>query len=225
MGHKEQRIFRYIWIPLSIAAIGLVLYFIAGRVFAGNIAAQISYVAVQGEPRNVSSNGIEFSEVSEGNVDEAEIIMPSAGEQYGEIRCDAFSEAVPLYYGDTDDVIGDGTGENPGKGAGQSLLSGLPGQGKTILVGAHDTTYFGQLKDVHAGDSIVLACTYGTFEYTVSKIDIIDGADYTVSDDKEQLVLYTCYPFGEVGKDRTEKIVYICDKVSGPVIGGSEVGQ
>ena len=50
MGHKEQRIFRYIWIPLSIAAIGLVLYFLVGRLFTDNIAAQIKYVMVQGEP-------------------------------------------------------------------------------------------------------------------------------------------------------------------------------
>ena len=186
MGHKEQRILRYIWIPLSITIIGLILYFLAGHFFTDNIAAQISYVMVQGEPKD-SSNGsdIRLSDIAEGT------------------------------NGDTDDILK--------KGAGQSFLSGFPGQQKTVLVGGHDTTFFAPLENVKEGDSIVLACTYGSFEYKVSQINIIDGADFTISDTEEQLVLYTCYPFGKTGVDRTKKIVYICDKVSGPEIGGSGI--
>lgn len=217
MGHKEQRILRYIWMPLSIAVIGMVLYFAVGRLFVNNAAAQIEYVIVQGKPANVSSEGIEYSPVSEGEIEESKIILPQAGSQYGEIKCDSVSMSVPLYYGDTDEILN--------KGAGQSLLSGLPGQGKTILVGGHDTTFFEPLEGMSEGDSVVLACTYGTFEYKVSQIDIIDGADYEISDDKEQLVLYTCYPFGKESQDRTKKIVYVCDKISGPVIGGSDIEQ
>lgn len=246
MGHKEQRVFRYIWIPLSMVIIGLLLYLLIGRIAVNNIATELAYIKVQGQPADKSEavpdnnageevKGIEYSGMSEGVIDESEWIMPLTGEQYGVIRFEGVADTVPLYYGDTKKILDAGAGHSP--------LSGFPGQQKKILIGGHDTTFFAPLQNVNIEDIITLECTYGTFKYKVSSIDIMEGSDYSLSDDeesedddssdekteegeqvqKEQLILYTCYPFGKVTNDRNRKIVYTCDLVSGPVIGGSEV--
>ena len=77
---------------------------------------------------------------------------------------------LPLYYGDSDKLLL--------KGAGQSVSSEFPGRGGTTLVGGHDTTFFAPLANAQIGDSVILTCTYGKYEYNISDISIIQGADY-----------------------------------------------
>ena len=49
-----------------------------------------------------------------------------------------------------------------------------------------------------------------------------DGSDFNIESSTERLILYTCYPFGENNVARTQKAVYVCSKLSGPVIGGND---
>ena len=148
-------------------------------------------------------------------IDENEWISPKVGEQYGYISCEEIGLDAALYFGDSDAILM--------KGAGQSTKSVFPGQTGMILVGGHDSTYFealSKLEDSYSGCVIKVNTIYGSFEYEVTGQEIIKGSDFEVKTDKEQLVLYTCYPFGKITEERTEKIVFYCDKKSGPVIGG-----
>jgi len=148
-------------------------------------------------------------------IDENEWISPKVGEQYGQIVCDKIGLNAALYYGDSDVILM--------KGVGQYVKSYFPGQHGMIVVGGHDSTYFSalsQLENNYEDCIIKVNTSYGEFEYEITGHEIVNGSDFEVKDGKEQLVLYTCYPFGEISENRTDKIVFYCDKVNGPVIGG-----
>lgn len=211
MDRNQIRILRYILIPAVLVIIGIGLYYVAVRPVADMMASDILCAAVKSEPSEYSGDA-DSAESSSQTSDNVDFTMPYAGLKYGEIVCDEAGLKAPMYYDDTEDILA--------KGAGHSMLSFLPGQGGTILVGGHDTTYFAPLENIKEGNVVTINTNYGTFTYTVNKIDIVEGTDYEISEDKEQLVLYTCYPFGQVSKDRDKKILYICDKASGPMIGG-----
>lgn len=96
----------------------------------------------------------------------------------------------------------------------------FPGEEGTVLIGAHDTTYFKELENVRVSDRITLQTTYGLFEYEVNDITIVEGSEFALDSAEELLVLYTCYPYGDVANERNQKIIYTCTKVSGPLLGG-----
>ena len=77
--------------------------------------------------------------------------------------------------------------------------SAFPGQGKTVGIAGHRTTYkapFNRLDDLEKGDSITLEMPYATFRYEVEKIDIVDPGAIEVVENVgyEQLVLSACHP-------------------------------
>ncbi len=86
-------------------------------------------------------------------------------------------------------------------GAGHYPGSYFPGQGNNILIAAHRTTHFKPLETLEVGDKIHFLTTYGLYNYVVDEIRIIDGNDNSVAGltEKEQLTLYTCYPFTYFG--------------------------
>ena len=77
--------------------------------------------------------------------------------------------------------------------------SGLPGQGKTVGVAGHRTTYlapFKRLNELKKEDELVLEMPYGTFTYEVEKTKIVDPSAYEVVQNvsHERLVLTACHP-------------------------------
>lgn len=85
------------------------------------------------------------------------------------------------------------------KGPGHYPTSALPGQGKTIAIAGHRTTYlapFRKINDIETGDQIELEMPYGKFTYEVKKTDIVDPLDVSVVDETgvERVVLTACHP-------------------------------
>lgn len=85
------------------------------------------------------------------------------------------------------------------KGPGHYPETALPGQGKTIGIAGHRTTYlapFNRIDDIERGDAIKLKMPYGTFTYEVTDTSIVDPTDVQVVDDvgRERLVLTACHP-------------------------------
>ena len=63
------------------------------------------------------------------------------------------------------------------KGPGHYPETAFPGQGKTIGIAGHRTTYlapFREINEVADGDEITLEMPYGTFTYEVQKHEIVD---------------------------------------------------
>ena len=84
-------------------------------------------------------------------------------------------------------------------GPGHYPETAMPGQGKTIAIAGHRTTYlapFRHIDSMKKGDKITLKMPYGTFVYAVQKTDIVDPPDVGVIHETgyERLVLSACNP-------------------------------
>lgn len=144
----------------------------------------------------------------------SDIRYPKYSEQYGELICDSLGIKAPVFFGDRAAYLKSGAGTYSG--------SGIPGQGRTILIGAHDTTFFKGLENVKKGQVFRFSTTYGAYEYKVSGIKISHAGEYddayNLNEKKEQLVLYTCYPFGKLHGQKSDRMFVYLDKVKGPSI-------
>ena len=91
------------------------------------------------------------------------------------------------------------------KGPGHYPKTPLPGQGGTVAVAGHRTTYgapFRPVDKLKAGDELEMDMPYGRFSYRVDKVRIVgpDATWITRKRDKEQLVLSACHPLYSAAK-------------------------
>lgn len=194
--------------------VGILICTILFGGFTNRIAAEFAYAMTQADTSEISET--EMSDADSGTISRAEWKKPVSGDCYGSIVCEKAGIDVPLYMGDTDEILLNGVG--------QSVSAYCPGEGGTILVGGHDTTFFSPLQNVSINDTIEVKTSYGLFTYRVSAIDVVKGSECSIDDSSEKLLLYTCYPFGDVVSERRDRIIYSCDKVSGPDISEPEIG-
>jgi sortase A len=85
------------------------------------------------------------------------------------------------------------------KGPGHYPETPFPGEGGTVGIAGHRTTYlapFRHIDSMHRGDLVTLEMPYGTFYYRVQKTEIVDpsrvGIVHAVGYDR--LVLTACHP-------------------------------
>ena len=132
---------------------------------------------------------------------------------FGKISIESVNKNINLYYGDGNEQLR--------KGAGLFNGSFLPGFNRTSMIAGHSLPYFECLGDVKAGDIIKISTHYGDFEYKITNTKIgkaTDESNYDLGQsEKEQLILYTCYPFELIGYKSDRLFVY-ADKISGPTI-------
>ena len=84
-------------------------------------------------------------------------------------------------------------------GPGHYPETAMPGQGKTVAIAGHRTTYlapFRHIDSMKRGDKIYLKMPYATFTYSVQKTEIVDPSDVGIIHDTgyERLVLSACNP-------------------------------
>lgn len=84
-------------------------------------------------------------------------------------------------------------------GPGHYPETAMPGQGKTVAIAGHRTTYlapFRHIDSMKRGDKIYLKMPYGTFTYEVQRSEIVDPTDVGIVHDTgyERLVLSACNP-------------------------------
>jgi sortase A len=85
------------------------------------------------------------------------------------------------------------------KGPGHYPDTGLPGQGTTIGIAGHRTTYLAPFRDIdepERGDEVVVEMPYGSFTYLVERAAVVEPTDVGIVRDskRERLVLTTCHP-------------------------------
>jgi sortase A len=108
--------------------------------------------------------------------------------------------SAPLYDDDSEELLIKGVGHYP--------ESGLPGGGKPILISGHDTTFFAPLEQVAVGDVIRVVMEDKDYYYSIvtTKVALAtDTSAYDLSQEKELLILYTCYPFGQLLGEHEER--------------------
>jgi sortase A len=77
--------------------------------------------------------------------------------------------------------------------------SALPGQGKTVGIAGHRTTYlapFRRIDEIEDGDEVVLEMPYATFTYEVQAHTIVEPSEVEIVRNVgyERLVLTACHP-------------------------------
>ncbi|MCI8669696.1 MAG: class D sortase [Lachnospiraceae bacterium] len=154
-------------------------------------------------------------EISEDNgverVKRSEVGIAEYGELYAYVRCTRIALDAPVYKGDNDDILK--------KGIGQNFASSQPGFGRLILLGGHNNTYFNALKNIGTDDIVEIETSYGIYKYKVTETKVVNESDSTAYDfaiEREQLVMYTCYPFDMLSRTQYRYFVY-AELISGPV--------
>ena len=125
------------------------------------------------------------------------------GTAIGRIEIDAIGLDVVVVEGNDTASLQKGPGhytpsDDPGtRAAGDG--SAFPGQGKTVGIAGHRTTYlapFRRLDELEEGDELTLEMPYATFTYEVEKTEIVDPSQFEVvrNVNYERLVLTACHP-------------------------------
>jgi sortase A len=95
----------------------------------------------------------------------------------------------PGHYTRSDDPVASRKGDG----------SAFPGQGKTVGIAGHRTTYlapFRRINEIEDGDEIVLEMPYATFTYEVEKHEIVEPTEVEIVRNVgyDRLVLTACHP-------------------------------
>lgn len=119
--------------------------------------------------------------------------FPEFGDKYAELKIESAGIVSPIYVGDSEEILLQGTGQYYG--------SVFPGeQGNTVLVG-HRNSVFKTLGQAKIGDEIIMETTYGDYVYEIVDTKITTGTDQSIlaQTDEAMLTVYTCYPFDYIG--------------------------
>lgn len=212
MSHRrENKVIRFVVLALIFVMIAGGLYVSAGKGLQNVLEVKTRMAVESGAP--IPDYTPQGTQPRKGELKKSEAALPSVGSCYGTIRCNRIDLNAPLYYGDTDEILS--------KGAGQYIGSSFPGEGRPILVGAHDIGYFAPLEEIEEGDIIHVKTSYGAFQYRVADTRIGYASDIgkkELSRSKEELILYTCYPFGTLTEEKARRYFVAAEKIEGPVL-------
>jgi sortase A len=116
------------------------------------------------------------------------------------------------------------------RAAGHIPGTALPGETGNVGIAGHRDSFFRPLKDIAAGDQVVLTTPYGTFLYEVESTRIVGPRQVDVLDPTPEpaLTLVTCYPFYYVGSAPKRFIVRareIAFEARGGTVGTSPGGS
>lgn len=129
---------------------------------------------------------------------------PEYGTKYATIEIDKIGENLPVYFGDTLEVLK--------KGVGHSSGSYFPGEGGSIVYMGHNSkNTFRRFSELQIGNEIKVTTTYGEYTYKIYDMKLIKETDLDklpIQDEKEILMVYTCYPFNNIGYTTQRYVVY-----------------
>lgn len=185
---KKMKVFSLMLIACGLAFTGYGIWKIAdGHIKTGESMAQAKEV-------------INNQSDKENNVESFE---PAMGEAVGILSIPRLEKELPIVEGtDPDDLE---------KGVGHYKGSFYPDQNGQIVLSGHRDTVFRRTGELEIGDSLKIQLAYGTYEYRITDTKIVDQNDtsiITLQNDKEELILTTCYPFSYVGNAPERYIIY-----------------
>ena len=156
-----------------------------------------------------------ISKVSIGVSDSSEVVntviddkkiknYPEYGTKYATIKIPKIDVELPVYYGDTLDILK--------KGVGHSSGSYFPGEGGSIIYMGHNSKkMFRRFSELQKGNEIEVTTTYGDFKYKIYDMQLIKETEVDklpIQEEKEILMVYTCYPFNNIGYATQRSVVY-----------------
>ena len=202
MSDKLKGILNRIGMTLLFVALAALIIFVTGKPLVSYVKAVGTMKIIQGAPGIIREGSQGMKPIVEDTDDseQSEAWRPEMDTQYAVISCEQIAMSAPLFYGDGEYSLENGVGQYAG--------SAMPGEGKPILIGGHDATFFKPLEEIKEEDIITIHTDRRDFRYRVTGIKIADESDTTAYDltlDQEVLILYTCYPFGQLVGDRSKR--------------------
>ena len=214
-----RNIVAYVCTPLLYCAVCCLITAVAVYPFTKDMLSAASLIISDGNTgssNGVSDDGIvSLSDITDGILNASDVHFPNYGEQLGNITVsgeNGVSVNANLYFGDDSAQLK--------SGAGVFMGSSLPGYGSTVLIAGHNHTWFKPLKYASVGDTVTITTYYGVYVYEITDIQVkqvSDKSHYDLLADHENLVMYTCYPFGSIGMTPTRYFIY-GKYVSGPMV-------
>jgi sortase A len=125
------------------------------------------------------------------------------GEGIGRIQIDRIGLDIVVVEGTDTESLRKGPGHYTLAADAQSETQGdgsaFPGQGKTVGIAGHRTTYlapFRRINEVEDADEILLEMPYATFTYEVQKHEVVEPTEVQIVRNvgHERLVLTACHP-------------------------------
>lgn len=223
MGSAASRTLRrlaYLGVPVVFCVLGYAVLAIA---FAPvwRTASSLASLFIASEAPNFNSklsviydpNAIKADVASDQTIDGSTLHFPEEGEQYGQITCERIGLDCPVFWYDSDEILDNG--------AGQSIISKPAGYGSLILLAGHNMTDFNCLQYAEVGDVIKFGTNYCDYEYTIRQIEVWNENDLEellsskATQDYEELIMYTCYPFYAISGRKTDRLVVFADRTAG----------
>ena len=129
---------------------------------------------------------------------------PEYGTKYGTIKIPKIDVELPIYYGDTLEILK--------KGVGHSSGSYFPGEGGSIIYMGHNSKkMFRRFSELQKGNEIEVTTSYGDFKYKIYDMQLIKETEVDklpIQKQEEILMVYTCYPFNNIGYATQRYVVY-----------------
>ena len=129
---------------------------------------------------------------------------PEYGSKYATIEIPNIDVNLPVYLGETVEILKNGVGHSSG--------SYFPGEGGSIVYMGHNSKkIFRRFSELQRGDEITVTTNYGKYKYKIYDMKIIKETDVDqipIQDEKEILMIYTCYPFNNIGYATQRYVVY-----------------
>lgn len=129
---------------------------------------------------------------------------PKYGTQYATIEIPRIDVNLPVYFGDTLETLRKGVGHDSG--------SYFPGEGGSIIYMGHNSANtFRRFGELQIGDEITVKTTYGEYKYKIYDMQLInetEGNKLPIQKEKEILMVYTCYPFVNIGHATQRYVVF-----------------
>ena len=129
---------------------------------------------------------------------------PEYGTQYATIEIPKIDVNLPVYFGDTLEVLKEGVGHSSG--------SYFPGEGGSIVYMGHNSAkMFRRFSELQIGNEIKIKTNYGEYQYKIYDMQLIKETEVEklpIQDQKEILMVYTCYPFNNIGYATQRYVVY-----------------
>lgn len=129
---------------------------------------------------------------------------PEYGSKYAQIEIPKIDVDLPVYFGDTLEILKNGVGHSSG--------SYFPGEGGSIVYMGHNSKkIFRRFSELQRNDEITITTDYGVYKYKIYDMKVIKETDIDqipIQDEKEILMIYTCYPFNNIGYATQRYVVY-----------------
>ena len=129
---------------------------------------------------------------------------PEYGTKYATIQIPKIDVNLPVYFGDTLEVLKNGVGHSSG--------SYFPGEGGSIIYMGHNSKkVFRRFSELQKGNEITVKTTYGTYNYKIYDMQLVNETEtekMPIQKEKEILMVYTCYPFNNIGYAKQRYVVY-----------------